>query len=384
MNSQQPSELTLADTPNVDDTIVLSDLVQRGEASRLRRRGAMRLEHTYGTHAAPQTYPLLVVDSYDSQSDPTQPGRLSRVQKNEPTYVLFCGGHEDDDGPLLHQSSTPYKPSILPLFPDDDAPTHFPYTKPLGPQQQLTNGCGAVVHLRASPKDKMDMWVAKTSPSDIVAPLDCEFPADATSSTRALVTSPCGCVREAIACTACGNLLGTRYKPCRTASVHIFPPHRVKTRLAAAPYGMDYFCPAQPSPYVYTFFAGAVTPSPAHEFPHHPRNHHRPSSPISRDAPLIDRYLTASPLPMSDDDESVELAQLDSDSVLRDSDAPLSIGRETNENGPLGSASGSSRRSVAPTAGLGRRRSGEDGLGNSGSWVSQLEIVDPDPDNTCI
>ncbi|KAJ3531426.1 hypothetical protein NM688_g7578 [Phlebia brevispora] len=39
---------TIASTPQLtdaDDSIVLSDLVRTGEASRLRRRGAMRLEH---------------------------------------------------------------------------------------------------------------------------------------------------------------------------------------------------------------------------------------------------------------------------------------------------------------------------------------------------
>src|SRR5882757_8243731 len=44
-NGTEPSSDNLEPT-DADDSIVLSDLVRTGEASRLRRRGAMRIDHT--------------------------------------------------------------------------------------------------------------------------------------------------------------------------------------------------------------------------------------------------------------------------------------------------------------------------------------------------
>jgi hypothetical protein len=114
--SSSSSSLSLSDTPrptNVDDSIVLSDLVRTGEASRLRRRGAMRLDHGHHnalgyTYNAPRETSPTPWDSDDELGVVTYPHRQrrfssSRRRRHEEEesdvedyrYILVCGAESN-------------------------------------------------------------------------------------------------------------------------------------------------------------------------------------------------------------------------------------------------------------------------------------------------
>lgn len=89
-----PSSLAI---PDADSSIVLSDLVRSGESSRLRRRGAVRLDHSHNA----------------------QPLTNSRSRAPEEAHSrLYC---RECDTPTARHSSTvspsiPYRPSLFPLL----------------------------------------------------------------------------------------------------------------------------------------------------------------------------------------------------------------------------------------------------------------------------
>ena len=60
---------------DADDSIVLSDLVRTGEASRLRRRGALRLDHTAAGRSAANTPSVSMSVSLPAAAAPPAPRR---------------------------------------------------------------------------------------------------------------------------------------------------------------------------------------------------------------------------------------------------------------------------------------------------------------------
>lgn len=224
---------------DADDNIVLSDLVRTGEASRLRRRGALRLDHGYaGVQGQPppnegsprmSRSSIIVVEppTWESESATgTGTGthdregavfargiereRASRYGRGSPPrgvlgarrgeedaeefrYTLFCGAQESE-ADISNRRWTPYEPSILPLYPQNvaSAPPQS------GKRAVKSNGCGALLHMHASPRRRLGVWTAKSEASGAVISLDAAY-FDRTSVAK-IVKSACGCVREGVGC----------------------------------------------------------------------------------------------------------------------------------------------------------------------------------------
>lgn len=279
-NSTQPQP-PITDS---DDSIVLSDLVRAGETSRLRRRGAMRLDHPRSTlqplpppsdpltssSALPQSSssnPLQVTATANPPSqppfqppsrsssppwaisDPTQDdpdfiyggtewrewsnedtsqssttslplddytspsASTSHPHNNDQPFMLFCGGEIKDthleyssssslSSSSSSSSSSPFsksfKPSLLPLTNHRASSCSVSSSPHHRRSVKTTNGCGAVVHMRAFPQKPRAVWVGKEEATDVVVGLDASY------FERAIVAkmmkSACGCIREGIGC----------------------------------------------------------------------------------------------------------------------------------------------------------------------------------------
>ncbi|KAG0695988.1 hypothetical protein DFH29DRAFT_243798 [Suillus ampliporus] len=308
---------------DADDSIVLSDLVRSGEASRLRRRGAMRLDHNlvnaHRADAGRSTPPVVRVarspswmespsddeessqiweQSYEAPLSP-QTDTMAAVGPDPYCYALFCGGYDEE--PCLNRPSACVQ-SPLPSYPPP--PPSSGYQAP----RWQTNGCGAVIHMRASRRDNSGVWVARNEASSAVVPLDASY--FERAAVIRMVRSACGCLREGVGCAICGNPLGSRYKPCQAAAEGLFASrHHPSGPLT--PEGPRYWH-AHSSPlqhaqsYVYTFFAENVTSTPT---PHMAARDVCPSPVLQQDflSPIdnpysytfFDRIVTASPSPMS-------------------------------------------------------------------------------------
>jgi hypothetical protein len=207
---------------------VLSDLLRTGEASRLRRRGAIRIDHgAFTSHpyttvrAASPTIPFADRPSWDSDYDPdTQTvlgghlyrnplSRFSRIRprssrrhgphdtaayihlrdkSDEFVYTLVCGAkiiNFDLD------EVEPFKPSILPLYP----PSTFSSKEKT---MDRNTGCGTIVHMNAAPRPRVGMWTARSAASSSVITLEASYfdARDAVKFTR----NACGCVKEGVGC----------------------------------------------------------------------------------------------------------------------------------------------------------------------------------------
>ncbi|KAI0758139.1 hypothetical protein C8Q74DRAFT_1373179 [Fomes fomentarius] len=323
---------------DADDSIVLADLVRTGEASRLRRRGAMRIDHPGRAPAtgmpasgpssyAPPVRPIVIepsrtpspelnaepgVDEYtynggmwrdwDAGAAAAAAGRaqgrsaegvqaveiLSQSTQAGQAFILCCGGEET----VIVESAPPrrFEPSLFPGSPSPSTSSSFRSTNK---SIRRTNGCGALVHVRAYAQRPRGVWMAKEEASETVVGLDssyCDHP-----SMDKMLKSACGCIREGIGCSVCGNTLGTRYVPCQAASESIFSPcpsspAASSPSRSSRPFGPSYWN-ARPAPQhrrsscsvsstrgslpsYYTFFADRVTATPTHG--HH---YSRPTSP---------------------------------------------------------------------------------------------------------
>ncbi|KAG6825150.1 hypothetical protein H0H92_004559 [Tricholoma furcatifolium] len=257
--------------PESDDTIVLDDLVRTAEASRLRRRGAMRFDH--------------------AETGEDRDRRTVRTRSSprvDYSYKLYCGGEIEDFEEEVKERetepSTPFIPSLLPIIPQH-RPKHKHKPRP---RPRRTNGCGALVHISAAPRRSPCSgmgftWSAMPGPGagSTLVQLDACYFDDETVRAR-IQRSPCGCVREGIACAVCGNALGTRYAPC-SASAHSH------THLPE---------------YSYSFSPAAVSSEPKYThppaaMPMAPSVMQTDTEPISY-PPLLDRLITTSPTPLSD------------------------------------------------------------------------------------
>ncbi|KAF5358584.1 hypothetical protein D9758_007718 [Tetrapyrgos nigripes] len=410
---------------DADDSIVLSDLVRTGEASRLRRRGAMRLDHYHRDSLPPNENPssgtrstglgsrastssLRSMEPFlsvlranptrtiparlDTSSNPSQgddwvqPATLRRssvniastrgnpdpwdIESESYTYSLFCGyelepGTEEyaayeerwaeEEFIRKQMCSEPFTPSPFPLLPPSTSTSPKGKEKAMPSSPPRVNGCGALLHLRAAPRARMGVWMAKTEATEAVVALDPDLFVDpdsdassrfslggssntpesrAASAVVKVVKSACGCIREGVGCAACGNPLGTRYKPCKTAVESIFSntgssrSRNADTSVSGlplpsqnlgrpeGPQGPAYWRTSSslsqlhpeppisstpssqtssPSPTnstdhpysIYTFFSSAVSSSPRFSFPS-PRNSNTTSTSSSR--PSTSRY----------------------------------------------------------------------------------------------
>ncbi|KAG7447825.1 uncharacterized protein BT62DRAFT_930871 [Guyanagaster necrorhizus] len=291
---------------DADDSIVLSDLVRTGEASRLRRRGAMRIDHGHAAGTSNVIAPsagAVAVDAPPWDSDPEDPDPIlepalsrndrslrylrdqrdaSRHVKDEYDWMLFCGGDEEEvvsEETLFHEESRgPFVPSIMPLHPPPTAQASS--SSSLKRTIRRSNGCGALVHMRATPRPRLGVWTAKSEASDAVVAMSSSY--FDRSAVAKILRSACGCVREGVGCAVCGNPLGTRYRPCKTAGDSIFTtPSNVSA--PRFPQGHRYWhasnLPQSPPGtynsefYIYTFFSTSVSSAPDYAFslchPHH-------------------------------------------------------------------------------------------------------------------
>ncbi|KAG5641127.1 hypothetical protein DXG03_005955, partial [Asterophora parasitica] len=289
---------------DADDAIVLSDLVRTGEASRLRRRGAMHAAHS---HSYSQSQPQVIVvvppsweDSSDTEDTPPananarrRPRPSSRRQNAHDTdldysYTLFCGAELPAGAGYHPDDHTPFTPSPLPL-------SLSPPVRPRRPPRRSTNGCGALLHLSAAPRHKLPppsgsgsgssqppptitTWLAhgRATPAVVLLPSS-YLPPDAPIKIQ---RNACGCAREAIGCAECGNLLGTRYQACQGASAgrhkHPHAQRAGATQGVGRPDGRAYWRVGprregeekkEEEGYTYTFLASAVSsssPAPQH------------------------------------------------------------------------------------------------------------------------
>ncbi|KAL0947683.1 hypothetical protein HGRIS_013771 [Hohenbuehelia grisea] len=345
-----------------DEALFLSDLVRTGEASRLRRRGAVRLDHApyHRQSLLPQTPALIVVDTSTtsvSEEEEDADARQSRqfvggrgVETMEPfarreaqlaelrkddhhptmQYTLFCGGYDDSAIYYDTDAQTPFESSPLPQMPSS---AHGKRRR-----SRPTNGCGALVHLHAAPRSSPGAWTAPGDATDAVVAMD---PGDRKQQ------GSCGCVREAIGCVVCGNLLGSRFRPCNLFERSILGS-RHRHAEPSCPSGARYWRPCAYSSWlknqsydVYTFSTTAVSSNPPYVFQSH---RPRPSSIRSR------YYSSQSDLTTVDDSRTNTPDYIDM--VLgrgfTDSPTPLSdAGDENEESYPVrlvgGEAWGSNR-----------------------------------------
>ena len=202
---------------DADDSIVLSDLVRTGEASRLRRRGAMRLDHNLlsaqrneGGRVTPPTVVVARTPSWieppsdDDEStqaweqgyDPSSPRPQGRSVVPGPEaygYTLYCGGQETLSS--FAQQVSAYVRSPLPSYPPT---TSVSSLRRRDDPSRKTNGCGAVIHLRASRRDGSSVWVGKDEATSAVVPMDASY-FERRTVVR-MIRSACGCVREGVGC----------------------------------------------------------------------------------------------------------------------------------------------------------------------------------------
>jgi hypothetical protein len=204
---------------DADESLVLSDLVRTGEASRLRRRGAMRIDHNALSQGGPRvSSPTLVIverPSWDSDYDldlseghlgrtaslryPRQRQRPSRrfgpytswdqpqeEQPDEYVYTLVCGAESVN----YDSSEGPFKPSILPLYPPTASSSRC--------EAKQSTGCGSLIHLRAAPRPRVGMWSAHGCSSSAVVALDAGY--FETREAAKFSRNTCGCIKEGVGC----------------------------------------------------------------------------------------------------------------------------------------------------------------------------------------
>lgn len=217
---------------DADDSIVLSDLVRTAEASRLRRRGAMRIDHApSGSSAAiPVQSQRASSGNFDppaairvrsptwvqadSGSDDEYTGWAQREtdyevgqqaendarraehekERDVYNYVLFCGAEEEeswDDRP----TPPAWSPSPLPLYPPSSSRHNSTFSKP---RPKRNNGCGAILHMNAAPRRRQGVWTAKSQALDSVVPMEASY-FDRKAVVK-MLRSACGCVREGVGC----------------------------------------------------------------------------------------------------------------------------------------------------------------------------------------
>jgi hypothetical protein len=126
---------------------------------------------------------------------------------DEYRYTLFCGSQLSPDSEMdvdLDQNqwhTAPYEPSVLPLYPQN--PSYLvpssSYRTSRPKQVSTSTGCGALLHMHASPRRRLGVWQARNEASSgAVIGLDAAY--FDRSAVAKIVRSACGCVREGVGC----------------------------------------------------------------------------------------------------------------------------------------------------------------------------------------
>lgn len=206
-STSSTSESSPVTPVDLDDTIVLSDLVRTGEASRLRRRGAIRMDHNGTSLSSTQRHQESAEMLDWGYGDPDAeedldggydwPERELFGEEGGATpgmeYTLYCGTEEETSDPGSDSEDGPWELSPLPCYPPQ--PSQKVRHRP---RRTRRTGCGAVIHCNASPRLSCSVWAARSPASEVVVPLDKEYFDEGTA--RQLVQSSCGCLREGIGC----------------------------------------------------------------------------------------------------------------------------------------------------------------------------------------
>ncbi|KAF5353041.1 hypothetical protein D9757_011867 [Collybiopsis confluens] len=274
-----PSTSISTTIQDADSSIVLSDLVRSGETSRLRRRGAVRLDHM------------------PRSDDPRASSNGASGSSVEDSFFqLYCRECDTPSNLSFSSPLTPYRPSLFPStlpnsnhskenqlhsqrlyhrtlihsgvmaqrLPHIDASLHVhpPSTSSYPPTAaqvhafltrfQRTRGSSDLYGFRQEPEldvRELDfengvlVWTSVSDPVDgVLAPMHYEdHPKQSTESTDATdtrfmtlgelatrrpgpISTACMCKREVVGCATCGSPLGMRYTPCSSAVKKIFSP----------------------------------------------------------------------------------------------------------------------------------------------------------------
>ncbi|CAE6508160.1 unnamed protein product [Rhizoctonia solani] len=211
--------------PDFDD--IPSELMQNaGQASRLRRRGAIRsggridLFPSGSHHLGRENPDCLLVNSLRGANDRRGVRRV------------ICGSSEEDisepeSGDDSALSTESYRPSPLPST-IDLRPARARSTGRTSPLRRSGryhsgNGCGAVLHYSALSVPRMRSCAALIELEDQDAAIG-GLPEHTYPVPRS--KAMCKCTRERVGCLRCGNEVGVRYRPC---AMHAFRIDRANT-----------------------------------------------------------------------------------------------------------------------------------------------------------
>ncbi|QRV76436.1 hypothetical protein RhiJN_04451 [Ceratobasidium sp. AG-Ba] len=196
-----------------------------GQASRLRRRGAIRSVGSR-TDLFISSAPQQQHHSFGRESaDAVLVGALRAATAQRGTRWVICGGPNEEatDGEedeWMEAGHEPYWPSPLPM--DIDL---SPKSRPRGfgrapsrATRPIENGCGAVLHYSALSVPRVSSCAARIDPDDEDAAVG---PLPESSHPVPRPASTCGCVRERVGCLRCGNEVGVRYRPCERHAARV-------------------------------------------------------------------------------------------------------------------------------------------------------------------
>ena len=125
----------------------------------------------------------------------------SEREKESYQHMLFCGGEEEGDEDWDDRPLPPaWEPSPLPLYPppaSSSRPRSTQSVRKPKPKKR-TNGCGAIVHMHASPRRRQGVWMAKSEATQSVVAMDPSY-FDRKAVVK-MLRSACGCIREGVGC----------------------------------------------------------------------------------------------------------------------------------------------------------------------------------------
>lgn len=229
--SPSPNLLPESDAPD-SPSFDTEYLVRTAQASRLRRRGAIRIENRQrGDTVAPAGPPpgrrAVLLDEEDDEegeeerrsSRPTLPFMLTRsvvpADFSGERSRLYCGGVPKRSRTTSSSRWTEDEPVWPSPFPSTE---REPYRKK--PRRvPLSTGCGELVCLGACASERIGVWLSDTPklPKN-VARMDEEYVDRGPGNVIKTGTSNCGCDHEGIGCRNCGNSLGMKIHHCHRHS----------------------------------------------------------------------------------------------------------------------------------------------------------------------
>lgn len=294
-----------------EEQTALEELVRTGEASRLRRRGAINGGHGRSRSSA---YTMPAVDGtsgvdyswarvptqtyyapppwaepspapepviYPSWSAEAEQGKADEESDRQrgAGYSLYCGFEEWD---FSSSYDEPFELSPFPLpFSSSSSRSSRSslYSKKTRRRSfHKSTGCGALIHTNGTPRTRDGTWHAKGKASEFVVSLDKMYFKHGGLPKQ----FACGCRWHGVGPLLCrtifffsGNPLGNVYIPCQAASsTGTESQSQQQQRQQRRPSRSSSSRPSSSSRstpgsqhHVYTFFCNALTPSPAFDFP---------------------------------------------------------------------------------------------------------------------